>query len=177
MAKPQIENGYTPIANEIAEALCQVKLSPNEWRILWAIWRKTYGWHKKNDHISLTQLSKLTKINKYNVSRTLKRLKERNIITRSNGTIGFQKDYEQWQLSEKLSQVIRADNKKLSRLITTKENKENNISRYINNKFSFKGPALSLPKGYQNRQSKYQKIVCTTEEDIQETLKLRKKRE
>jgi len=33
MASPQKENGFTPIANEIIEALCKVNLSPYESRI------------------------------------------------------------------------------------------------------------------------------------------------
>ena len=49
MASPQKENGYTPIAHEILEALAKQLLSPDEWRILMIIFRKTYGWDKKED--------------------------------------------------------------------------------------------------------------------------------
>ncbi len=34
MARPQKENGFTPIANEILVALCKVNLSPYESRIV-----------------------------------------------------------------------------------------------------------------------------------------------
>lgn len=100
MAKPQAENGHIDIANEIAEALCHINLSPYEGRILWALFRKTYGWHKKTDHISYTQWEKLTGIARRHIGRTIKRLITRNIITsRGNGyhiEYGFQKNYELW---------------------------------------------------------------------------------
>ena len=41
MASPQKDNGFTPIADEIVEALMMINLSGNEHRILWFIFRKT----------------------------------------------------------------------------------------------------------------------------------------
>jgi hypothetical protein len=52
-ANPQLENGYTQIANELIEALARFNLSPYESRLLWYIARKTYGYQKKTDAISL----------------------------------------------------------------------------------------------------------------------------
>ena len=43
MANPQSENGHIDIANEIGEALSRINFSAYESRILWVIWRKTYG--------------------------------------------------------------------------------------------------------------------------------------
>jgi len=101
MANPQKENGHIDIANEIAEALAKVQLSGYENRILWVILRKTYGWHKKEDSISITQFEKATRLKRRHIHRTLKQLIEKNIITKNgNGFIikyGLQKDYEKWQ--------------------------------------------------------------------------------
>ena len=60
MANPQREDGHIDIANEIAEKLARTQLSGTEHKIIWAIWRKTWGWHKKEDRISLSQLVKMT---------------------------------------------------------------------------------------------------------------------
>ena len=50
MANPRKKNGYTPIANEIMDALALIKKpSPYEWNILMFLLRKTYGWNKKED--------------------------------------------------------------------------------------------------------------------------------
>ena len=46
-ASPQLEDGYTRIANELIEALMRTNLSAYQSRVLWAIWRKTYGFNKR----------------------------------------------------------------------------------------------------------------------------------
>ena len=100
MAKPQKENGHIDIANELAEALCRINLSAYEFRVLWAIWRRTYGWHKKYDRISYSQFEELTKLKRWHIARTLTRLRGRNLIVvignGQNLQYGFQKDYEKW---------------------------------------------------------------------------------
>jgi phage replication O-like protein O len=62
MANPQAENGHVDIANEIVEALAKIHLSSYESRVLWTVFRKTYGWHKKEDWITNTQIANLTGI-------------------------------------------------------------------------------------------------------------------
>lgn len=100
-ANPQIEDGHIDIANEIAEALAKINLSAYESRILWVIWRKTYGWHKKMDRISVTQFQATTGLKRWHVSRTLSELIKRNIVTRIGDnriiTYSFQKDYTKWK--------------------------------------------------------------------------------
>ena len=100
MANPQKENGHIDIANEIAEALARINLSPYQTRVLWVIWRKTWGWHKKEDRISIGQFQKLTGINKRNILRAIKQLIKKNLVIKKNtipSTYGPQKDYEKWQ--------------------------------------------------------------------------------
>jgi len=106
---PQAENGHVDIANEIVEALCRVQLSGYESRVLWAIFRKTYGWHKKEDRISLSQFQVLTGLPLPKISNTLNRLALRKMVTvtdNGNGktkSYGFQKVYSLWQgLPEKV---------------------------------------------------------------------------
>lgn len=108
MANPQAENGHVDIANKIVEALAKTHLSSYESQILWAIFRKTYGWHKKEDWITGTQLSEMTDIVKSHISRTLKKLVKRSIITKNGKKLSFQKDYDKW---EKLPKQV--TNKKL----------------------------------------------------------------
>jgi phage replication O-like protein O len=79
MANPQKENGYTVIANEILEALMRIRLSGEEWKCLLVILRKTYGWNKKEDKISLSQFVLMTGMKKQSVHRALKKLSSKNI--------------------------------------------------------------------------------------------------
>jgi phage replication O-like protein O len=98
MANPQVEDGFTKVSNELLEALARTRLCSYESRILIFIIRKTYGWKKKKDWIALSQISEGTNILKPNVSRTLKKLENRNIIIRGDHRhIGLQKDYEKWK--------------------------------------------------------------------------------
>lgn len=100
MANPQVEDGHTKIANELIDNFARINLSKYEWRIIWALLRKTYGWNKKTDFISLSQFQNITSISSQHVVRTLSQLLAKNMITKKNGSkvmeYGLQKDYTKW---------------------------------------------------------------------------------
>jgi len=106
MASPQKESGYTAIANEILEALARVRLNSDCWKLLMVIFRKTYGFNKKRDKISLSQFALATQLTKSVVCRGLNRLKNMNIIIRianDECTIyEFNKDFDTWKPLAKL---------------------------------------------------------------------------
>ncbi len=116
MANPQLEDGYTMIANEILENLMRVQLSANQWQVLLCIIRKTYGFKRKVDRIANSQICEATGLGKEVVSRSLRKLHEAHIIVRSGKVIGFQKDWESWQkLAEQSTlRISRTANKKLA---------------------------------------------------------------
>jgi phage replication O-like protein O len=127
VASPQLEDGRTEIANDIAEHFAQINLSAYEWRVLWAILRKTYGWHKKTDFISYTQLEEITNINRRHIARAISKLLKRNIITKT-GTgysleYGLQKDYELWLNVTSIGNdtITPIGNKSLPKEVTNKE--------------------------------------------------------
>lgn len=97
MAKPELENGFTQIANEILEKLVRMHLAPNQWQVLLCIIRKTYGFHKKVDYIANFQIGEATGLGKTVISRCLSGLGEMGLITRKGKYIGFQKDWEKWK--------------------------------------------------------------------------------
>ena len=96
---PQLENGYTPIANEILERLCEINLTSYQFRILLYIFRKTYGFHKKEDWISVSQIVEATGIKQSHVSRTKKELVAKSILYTPTGIkVAFQKDWRLWNV-------------------------------------------------------------------------------
>ena len=106
MASPQVEDGYTMIANELLEAISRKLLSGDEHRIFWTILRKTYGFKKRTDQISLSQFVLATGINKQNICRVLSKLIKKNMIikidNKSIRSYSIQKDYTTWEpLSKK----------------------------------------------------------------------------
>jgi phage replication O-like protein O len=100
MKCPQLENGYTKISNELLEAIIKIKIASNEKSILLAILRKTYGWGKKEDKISYTQLENLTGLNRSNVNKGIKALVAKMILVAKQQPSGniyqIQKDYSRW---------------------------------------------------------------------------------
>lgn len=97
MASPQLEKGYTRVANELLDAMCKLHLSGNQWKVFHAIIRKTYGWRKKRDWITATQIAKMTGMYRSHVSSALAVLAIRKVILREGRLIAVQKDYDLWQ--------------------------------------------------------------------------------
>lgn len=85
---PQLENGYTRLANELMDALVAAGLTGRQWAVLMAIVRKTYGFNKKEDDIGLGQLVEMTNIAKPHVSKVVRELEAMRIITRRQGKFG-----------------------------------------------------------------------------------------
>lgn len=133
MANPQKENGFTPIANEIVEALMGVNLSAYESRVLWFLFRKTYGWEKKTDWIALSQFSKCIGLDRRHIHRALKGLSSKKMIVIDRGDnfnirYGFQKNYERWKVSSKKMTVTYRDDKASSKEMTTVTNIDDEVS-------------------------------------------------
>jgi phage replication O-like protein O len=134
MVNPQLEDGHLDIANEIVEYFARYRLSGQEWQVLWVILRKTWGWHKKKDRLSLGYISKMTLMKRPAVARAIKKLVNKCVIKKDNSYINiymFNKDYEMWKsvikkdtlLSKRITGVIKKDNKSVINIdTTTKEN-------------------------------------------------------
>ena len=133
---PQLENGYTKIANEILDALIKYRIPGEQVQVLLYILRKTYGFNKTNDRISNSQFVSATGMKKGNVSRAVKNLVSKNIVIKSDNkyipTYRFNKNYKTWKVLSILqpvinitTSVIKSDNKLLSKVMDTKENKDN----------------------------------------------------
>lgn len=108
---PQTENGYTRIANEILEALARTDFTGFERRIIDVILRRTWGFNKKEDWISLSQFAIATGMNRRVAARIIARLKLRKVVVtvrslvtdRSLGRTAyrFNKRYTEWGGSDR----------------------------------------------------------------------------
>ena len=101
MDRPQ--GGYTPIENELLEALARYAPGHSEGKLLTAILRQTNGWNKKTDEISYSQLQDFTGLSRRTVVYALQNLEAKHMITierTMNGSqlnrLGIQKDYKKW---------------------------------------------------------------------------------
>lgn len=129
MAIPDLENGYTRIANEIVEALARVNLSAYESRVLWFILRKTYGWGKKTDWLTLSQFASCIGIDRRLVHRGIISLSSKKMIIidrddKGNIRYGIQKNFEKWKVSSKKMTVINRDDRVSSKEMNRVSSKE-----------------------------------------------------
>jgi phage replication O-like protein O len=103
MASPQVENGYTRIANELLQAICN-KLTDSTWirMLLWTI-RLTYGFNRKEVQSNYGAYATKLNLTKDTVKRSLLELSDRKIIvlaviTKEQFVITINKDYELWKI-------------------------------------------------------------------------------
>ncbi len=101
---PDPKDGHIDIAHEIAEALMRINLSGYQYRIIWCIIRKTWGWHKSTDKISLTLFEKMTGLKSKYICKAIKDLEALNmiIVDRNNrvNTYKFNSHYDTWKLNK-----------------------------------------------------------------------------
>lgn len=104
MANPQLENGYTRIANELLDAVCKADITDRERRVVLAVIRYTYGFNKTSAPLSRTVLSEYTGIAIRHISTVVKSLRDKNIIvfhgtTDYTNVYSLNKDYDTWLTS------------------------------------------------------------------------------
>lgn len=100
MASPQLENGFTRIANELLEAITGANLSAREFRVVLVVVRKSYGFNSKMAAISLSDFAEVTGVHRSNIPCTIRSLERKKVLlVERNGraiSYGVQKDYSQW---------------------------------------------------------------------------------
>ncbi len=101
---PQAEDGHIDISNEVAEQMAKLHLSGNEWQIIWVVLRKTWGWHKKEDTISLGQFAKFTGLSRVSCYEAIQKLLPKMVLLANKDTYitkyRFNKLYNEWTVTE-----------------------------------------------------------------------------
>jgi phage replication O-like protein O len=112
---PQKENGYTPIANELLEAILLYPFTARHLSIILCVCRMTYGYSKKSDALSGWQIANMTNIDRSHISRSLEELIKLNVIIKhpvgrySHGVVVYElslnKHYDTWTTVAKTARV------------------------------------------------------------------------
>lgn len=107
---PQLEEGHTQISNELLEAITAHPFKLTTLRVLLALIRKTYGFNKKEDDLSASQLGVLLgDMKRQHITTALNELAAMRVIHKRPGqygsVVGINKDYSQWLDSPKSGQV------------------------------------------------------------------------
>lgn len=96
----RVEDGYTKLANELYEELIGANLTKNQAKVAHAICRKTYGFNKKTDRISDSQLAELTRLPRQKVNKAKNELIAMKVIVKVGMAIGPNKNLTEWDIPE-----------------------------------------------------------------------------
>jgi phage replication O-like protein O len=170
MVNPQKENGFTPIAHELFQAFYSCKMTEYERVIVMHLWRKTYGWDKKEDWISNSQFSEETGVPRPHVTRTLNELKRKKIVTSSGNKLSVNKHYDNWEvewrkLPHQVTRVTSSGNKKLPDQVPTIERKKETIERGETSSLSGDLKTNKNDMGWNNKSDDFEEGVVDLDGD------------
>jgi phage replication O-like protein O len=81
MASPQVEDGFTRIANELLDAVIGFPFSKRQLLVVLCVIRKTYGYNKKADTMTNGEIARATNINRRHVVSTLAELADMRVLS------------------------------------------------------------------------------------------------
>ncbi|SAK65689.1 Bacteriophage replication protein O [Caballeronia pedi] len=97
---PQLEQGYTRIANELLEAITLAPFSQNQYKVILTVWRMTYGFNKQSDQLALSQIMARTGMKKPQASLAVSQLIEMRVLLADEGrharVLSLNKVYSKW---------------------------------------------------------------------------------
>lgn len=162
---PQVENGYIRIATELWEALVNYRIPGEQRQVLDFIIRKTYGWKKKEDAISITQFEKATGLPRKNICRALSELCRKRVVSGKKATTKvtrycINKKYKQWERET----VKRGSGKKATGVVAKKPpevvaKKPPTIDNKDTRTIDKKSKAFSLPSQEEINEASKKKIT------------------
>ena len=100
---PQVEDGYTRMANDLLDALCQADFTSREFKVVHFVIRQTYGWNDKAKRMASTFIAGGTGLHESDCSKVLNELIRRKVVIRHGGSrspISLNKHFGEWLASE-----------------------------------------------------------------------------
>ncbi len=113
-----LDDGYTRIANELLEAVMAADLTARQLKVVLAVIRKTYGFGKKFDRITNTQIAMMTGIHHTHVCKAKNEMIAMSIIVTNGHAIGVNKVISEWnfEVSQVSESLAKTANKTLANL-------------------------------------------------------------
>ena len=106
MPSPQLENGYTRIANELYDAIIAFDFTKRQAKLVHAIIRYTYGFHRKEWATTFVEIARITRMDRHNTMKAAQELEAMQVLgvestPRKGVNVCLQKDYGRWALGSK----------------------------------------------------------------------------
>lgn len=108
-ASPQLEHGFTRIANELLEALAALRCPASVFRITLAVIRETYGYNRKTAPVSREHMSEVIGWGETRVKQAVAEAVAWGVLARQGRELGLQKDYSRWGKPEGRTAGFRKD--------------------------------------------------------------------
>ncbi len=113
---PQLEHGYTRVANELLEAITMAPFGRNQYKVLMVLIRKTYGFNKTSDQLALSQIQLRAGISKTQTSVAVAELVKLNVLIAGDGRyareFSINKAYGKWDASVRVDlSVLSSENR------------------------------------------------------------------
>jgi phage replication O-like protein O len=139
---PQVEDGHTRIANELLEQIIKFDFSKRQLKVVLFVIRKTYGYNKKTDQMSISQISAGTGLDHSATVKAVAELVALGVVSKQHGqyaqVIGLNKQYKDWVGGVNLTPSVKTSPLGVSKqhiasvnLTPTKETTKNNTKRHI----------------------------------------------
>ena len=167
MANPQIENGFTRIANELLEALSRTRFAGQESRVLLHVIRMTYGYRKKSASIALNDVVAATGMRKERCCEALASLLEREVlkVEDEDGVrrLSIQTDYEQWVDPERKRKKINVTEKRNDSLrknvLNVTEKRNDSLRKNVINVTEKRNAPITAIKKKENKENKEKEYI------------------
>ena len=139
---PDFPNGFTRIDNEIFDTLLSFPFTKRQFKIAMAVARKTYGWNKKSDNVSLSQLSNVTGIDPAHCSKAVNELSKMHVLLKRQGKYSHELEingnYDQWEKLPKQQRVAKTalregqnGNVAIAKTANTKDNPKRQLQKTV----------------------------------------------
>lgn len=87
--KSRMQEGFVAVPNEMFDALLSADLTGRQLKVALAIVRKTLGFGKTEDDMTITQISELARIHRPNASKAFQQLIDMKVVSARKGRHGF----------------------------------------------------------------------------------------
>lgn len=94
------DDGYARLANMLLEEYAGADLTKRQFKVLLAVLRLTYGWNKKIDRISDSQISEIARLPVKRCNEAKLQLVEMNILIQRGRQFGPNKNVSEWRIPQ-----------------------------------------------------------------------------
>ena len=101
--KPELDDGYLKLANELVDQFVKLKITATQWNILFLVMRETYGYNRKSKDLSVSYIAKAICASEFRTRKAVQELLGKKILveyakptSRTSREIGINKYYFDW---------------------------------------------------------------------------------